>query len=161
MTDQDHEHLLACWPRTWLNGPTHKVAEWCGWTFDEALVKLLALQEAGLIISTSRDQVPCYPSGPNAGKPLHFWVRPDGAHGLPFVEDPRLLACGIIRALRDDESKVVTYQGEPELHVRRVAKREGWSHGGYRLNWLGPDPTGKKHLDLPVGVVLEAPVNTQ
>lgn len=156
---QDHEQLLACWDRTHLNGATSHVAQWCGWTFDEALTKLLALREAGLVSGNDRDAEyggrAVYPSGPNAGKPLHFWVRPKGAHGLPFVEDPRVLALGIIRALRTDDQKLI-YQGSRPLDVYRAAKRDGLSIAGWRLEWLGPDPTGKKQLDIPLGVILDS-----
>jgi hypothetical protein len=168
---EDHEHLLACWDRTYLNADTHRVAQWCGWSFDEAMAKLEKLASDGLIPEgikpPTKPPAPPpkgtfdsllhsfkyflsdrYPSGPNTGKPMCFWTRPTGAYGLPIVEDTRLALCGVVRAVFDHDLKQLTYQGEPELHVRRVFKREGLRiPSGYRLVWLGPDPTRTEDED--------------
>ena len=93
--------------------------------------------------------------GPLPCVEIWFWRRPAGAYGLPFAEDARLVAIGIARVLADHERRVVIYQGARPLDVHRSAKREGYSLEGWSLDWVGPDPTGRPQLVLPLGVVLD------
>jgi hypothetical protein len=130
----DLDHLLACWPTNHLNGETHLVAFWCAWSPDSAIARLCRLRDAGEIAAWETGKL-----SPRDGLPLIFWTIPEGACGMEVVVDPQLNAIGIYRGFNDD--RVIRYQGEPELEVRRRARRLGYSLAGYRLIWKGSSPT--------------------
>jgi len=140
----DYDHVTACWPVGALNAPTHVIAKWCGWTVSETLARLERLRSAMVIEGEI--------AGPDhKGEPIVFWRQPHGARGLPMIEDKRLRGLGIYRATKD--ARLVTYQGEPELVVRRRAREQGLSLAGIRLIHHGPAPEAGRQLPL-AGVCL-------
>jgi hypothetical protein len=147
-TAADFEHLLACWPVNHLNGGTVMIAGWCDWDPADTLARLLRLCDAGLIDGShwsAEDErfhrVSGRPLTHEGGLARIFWGRPEGAHGMPPVEDPRLERVGIYRCFADHDAQIVRYQGEPEFVVRRRARMRGENLGGYRLQLEGPSPT--------------------
>jgi hypothetical protein len=149
----DIEHLRACWPTIYINGETRQISAWCGWSFDEALAKMLAMRERGEVNGDQPVGLDGIPAIGQNGLPIYFWDKPAGAHGLLPVDDPRLRLIGITRAHSD--GRRVIYQGRRPLEVYRLAKREGYSLRGYSLDWRGPDPAPMPQLVLPLGVELD------
>jgi hypothetical protein len=131
-TADDYAHLCRCWPVQCVNGVPKRIAEWCGWALGDTVLALEAMHREGLI--------GCW-RPPGDQPDLTFWAAPKDASGiLPLQEPDGMLAeLGITRAVRNDEDRVVKYNGPPPADVESAARFRGWSIS-YRLVWLGPDP---------------------